>query len=207
MPQQAMSKPRESGAPAADAADVTRLLAGWRDGDAEAFEQLLPQVYGELRRLASQYLRRERRGHTLETHDLIHEAFLRLTGTRQIDWRDRGHFFAVAARLMRRILVEHARRRAAYKHGSGVEKVALDEPPDLTPERSGDIVALDEALRELAEAEPELGRIVELRFFGGLTHDELAELTGLSKTTVRRRWRLAKAWLYHRLAGEESHGA
>ncbi len=205
-----MDKPQESGTPPADAggaADVTRLLAGWRDGDAQSFELLLPQVYGELRRLASRHLRRERRGHTLETHDLIHEAFLRLTAAHQIDWRDRGHFFAVAARLMRRILVEHARRRAAGKHGGGFERVALDEPLDLSPERSRDLIAVDEALHELAEAEPELGRIVELRFFGGLTHDEMAELTGLSKTTVRRRWRLAKAWLYHRLAGEESNGA
>ncbi len=204
LPRQVMSEPQKPCAPPVAGAEVTRLLAGWRDGDPEAFEQLLPEVYGELRRLASRHLRRERRGHTLETHDLIHEAFLRLTGTRQIDWRDRGHFFAVAARLMRRILVEHARRRAADKHGGGVERVTLDEPPDLSPERSGDLVALDDALRELSAAEPELGRIVELRFFGGLTHDELAELTGLSKTTVRRRWRLAKAWLFHRL---ESNGA
>ncbi len=204
-----MDASEETAAPSVTAgspADVTRLLAEWRNGDARAFDLLVPQVYGELRRLASRHLRRERRGHTLETHDLIHEAFLRLTDARRIDWRDRRHFFAIAARLMRRVLVEHARRRAADRHGGGVEKVALDEPPDLSPERSPDLVALDEALRDLAAAEPELGRIVELRFFGGLTHDELAELTGQSKTTVRRRWRLAKAWLYHRLAGEVSDG-
>ncbi len=187
-------------------ADVTRLLAEWRNGDTRAFDLLMPQVYGELRRLASRHLRRERHGHTLETHDLIHEAFLRLTDARRVDWRDRSHFFAIAARLMRRVLVEHARRHAAGKHGGGVEKVALDEPPDLSPERSKDLVALDQALADLAAAEPELGRIVELRFFGGLTHDELAELTGQSKTTVRRRWRLAKAWLYHRLTVEEPDG-
>ncbi len=193
------------------ASELTHLLEEWKGGDPQALERLLPQVYDELRRLASRHLRRERRGHTLETHDLIHEVFLRLDGARQIDWRDRAHFFAMAARLMRRILVEHARSRSTDKRGGGVETVVfgketLERTPDLSPERSAELLALDEALHDLAAAEPELVRIVELRFFGGLTHAELAEALGQSTTTVRRRWRLAKAWLYHRLVAEAPDG-
>jgi RNA polymerase sigma-70 factor (ECF subfamily) len=188
------------------AAGVTRLLLAWRGGDERALERLIPLVYGELRRLAGRYLSRERAGHTLETHDLIHEAFLRLIDQRQVDWRNRSHFFAIAAQMMRRILVDHARRRGYRKHGGDVRRLMLDDVPDLAVQRDMDLVALDEALTELAEVDGELAKIVELRFFGGLEHDEIAAALGVSNPTVRRRWRMAKAWLYRRLAGEVAHG-
>ena len=188
------------------AAGVTRLLLAWRGGDERALERLIPLVYGELRRLAGRYLSRERAGHTLETHDLIHEAFLRLIDQRQVDWRNRSHFFAIAAQMMRRILVDHARRRGYRKHGGDVRRLMLDDVPDLAAQRDTDLVALDEALSELAEVDGELAKIVELRFFGGLEHDEIAAALGVSNPTVRRRWRMAKAWLYRRLAGEVAHG-
>jgi len=182
---------------------VTRLLADWKAGDEHALERLMPMVYGELRRLAGRYLNREREGHTLETHDLIHEAFLRLVDQRQVDWQSRSHFFAIAARMMRRILVDHARSRGAQRHGGDVRQLMLDEVPDLAVHRDQDLVALDDALNELAREDETLARIVELRFFGGLDHDEIAVLLGVSNPTARRRWRLAKAWLYRRLAGGE----
>lgn len=186
--------------------DVTQLLADWREGDEQALERLLPEIYLELRRLASRQLKSERRGNTLETHDLIHEAFLRLVKLRQVNWQNRTHFFAVAARMMRRILVDHARHHARGKRGGGFRTVAIEEALDCSPEPSADLVALDEALSDLAAVDPGLGRIVELRFFGGLKHEEIADLFGQSTTTVRRRWRLAKAWLYQQIAGEAEGG-
>lgn len=183
---------------------VTRLLVDWQAGDDRALEQLMPLVYGELRRLAGRYLDREREGHTFETHDLIHEAFLRLIDQRQVDWRSRAHFFAIAAQSMRRILVDHARRRDARRHGGDVRQLLLDDVPDLAAHRDADLVAVDEALTELAREDEALARIVDLRFFGGLEHDEIAALLGVSNPTVRRRWRLAKAWLYRRLSGSEA---
>ena len=189
------------------AGGVTRLLAEWHGGDEQALERLIPLVYGELRRLAGRYLNRERASHTLETHDLIHEAFLRLLDQRRVDWRNRSHFFAIAAQMMRRILVDHARRRGSGKHGGDLRPVALDDVPDLAAQRDMDLVALDEALTELAEVDGELARVVELRFFGGLEHDEIAVALGVSNPTVRRRWRVARAWLYRRLAGEVAYGA
>ena len=187
--------------------DVTRWLAEWRNGDERALERLFPVVYGELRRLASRYLDRERQGHTFQTHDLIHEAFLRLIPQRHVDWQSRNHFFAVAAQMMRRILVDHARRRQYDKHGGALHRVALDEMPDLAVRSDLDFVGLDEALVELAEVDSSLAQIVDLRFFGGLEHGEIASVLGVSKPTVQRRWRTAKAWLYRRLQPmEESHG-
>lgn len=187
---------------------VTRLLVDWQAGDDRALEQLMPLVYSELHRLAGRYLHREREGHTFETHDLIHEAFLRLIDQRQVDWRSRAHFFAIAAQMMRRILVDHARRRGSHRRGGDVRRLVLDEVPDLAVPQGEDLVALDEALTELAREDESLARIVDLRFFGGLDHDEIAALLGVSNPTVRRRWRLAKAWLYRRLAGSEAplHG-
>jgi RNA polymerase sigma-70 factor, ECF subfamily len=182
---------------------VTQLLVDWQAGDDRALEQLMPLVYGELRRLAGRYLDRERDGHTFQTHDLIHEAFLRLIDQRQVDWQSRAHFFAIAAQSMRRILVDHARRRAALRHGGDVRHIALEEVADLAARQGEDLIALDEALTELAQEDEELARVVELRFFGGLEHDEIAALLGVSNPTVRRRWRLAKAWLYRRLATSE----
>ncbi len=189
-----------------DDPDVTRLLADWRDGDDHALEQLLPLVYGELHRLAGSYLHRERAGQTLETQDLIHEAFLRLVGQRHVDWQNRSHFFAIAARMMRRILVDRARRRGYQKRGGNAQRLNLDEVPDLSASRDDELVALDDALTELAAVDEELARIVDLRFFGGLGHDEVAAVLAVSNPTVRRRWRLAKAWLYRRLAVEAGGG-
>jgi RNA polymerase sigma factor (TIGR02999 family) len=172
---------------------VTRLLVDWQAGDDRALEQLMPLVYGELRRLAGRYLDRERNGHTFETHDLIHEAFLRLIDQRQVDWQSRAHFFAIAAQSMRRILVDHARRRGARRHGGDVRRLLLDDVADLAVHRDEGLVALDEALTELAQEDESLARIVDLRFFGGFEHGEIAALLGVSNPTVRRRWRLAKA--------------
>jgi RNA polymerase sigma factor (TIGR02999 family) len=183
---------------------VTQLLAEWQGGDDRALERLMPLVYGELRRLAGRYLNHEREGHTLETHDLIHEAFLRLVDQRQVDWQSRAHFFGIAAQMMRRILVDHARRRGAQRHGGDVRQLLLDEVDDLALHRDADLVALDEALTELAAVDESLARIVDLRFFGGFDYDEIAGLLGVSNPTVRRRWRLAKAWLYRRLSNGEA---
>jgi RNA polymerase sigma-70 factor (ECF subfamily) len=182
---------------------VTQLLSQWQAGDDRALDQLMPLVYGELRRLAGRYLNREREGHTFETQDLIHEAFLRLIDQRQVDWRSRAHFFAIAAQMMRRILVDHARRRGSLRHGGDVRQLMLDEVPDLAAHRGEDLLALDEALSELAQSDESLARVVELRFFGGLEHDEIASLLGVSNPTVRRRWRVARAWLYRHLSGGE----
>lgn len=182
---------------------VTQLLSQWQAGDDQALERLMPLVYGELRRLAGRYLNREREGHTFETHDLIHEAFLRLIDQRQVDWRSRAHFFGIAAQMMRRILVDHARRRGACRHGGDVRQLLGDDVADIAVDRDASLVALDEALTELARSDKSLARIVELRFFGGLEHDEIASLLGVSNPTVRRRWRVARAWLYRHLSGGE----
>ena len=184
-------------------ADVTQLLARWKAGDDEALETLVALVYDELRRLAGRYLNRESAGHTLQTHDLIHEAFLRLIGQQHVDWQNRAHFFGIAAQMMRRILTDHARRRAFGKHGGGLHRVVVEEIPDVAAPGSPGIVAVDEALDELKKVDEGLASIVELRFFGGLEHDEIAAALGISNATVRRRFRIAKAWLYRRLSGQE----
>lgn len=184
--------------------DVTLLLAEWRRGSHAALEALLPAVQGELRRLAARYLRGERRGHTLETADLVHEAYLRLIDQRSVDWRSRLHFFAIAATMMRRILVDHARGRSYAKRGGAARRVDLEEVPELSAvEQQPDFVALNEALSDLEEVDDELAKIVELRFFGGLKNDEIAEVLGVSNVTVRRRFRVARAWLYRYLAAGE----
>jgi RNA polymerase sigma factor (TIGR02999 family) len=184
--------------------DVTLLLARWRRGEDQALEGVVSLVYDELRRLAGRYLNHESAGQTLQTHDLIHEAFLRLIGQRQVDWQNRAHFFGIAAQMMRRILTDHARRRSYGKHGGQMRRVLLDEIPDIAASGDAGIVAVDEALVELKEVDDELARIVELRFFGGLEHDEIATVLGVSNATVRRRFRVAKAWLYRRLSGKEN---
>jgi RNA polymerase sigma factor (TIGR02999 family) len=187
--------------------DVTQLLARWRGGDDQALDELLSLVYGELRRLAGRHLNHESAGRTLQTHDLIHEAFLRLVGQRHVDWQNRAHFFGIAARMMRRILTDHARKRSAGKRGGAARRVVLDEIPEIAARSDAGIVAVDEALLELGQVDQELARIVEMRFFGGLEHDEIALALGLSNVTVRRRFRVAKAWLYRRLSGMEAeHG-
>jgi RNA polymerase sigma factor (TIGR02999 family) len=183
--------------------DVTKLLVQWRRGDDQALEDLAALVYGELRRLAARSLNHESAGLTLQTHDLVHEAFLRLVGQRHVDWQNRAHFFGIAAQMMRRILTDHARRRAAGKRGGALRRLVLDDVPDVAAPSNAEIVAVDEALVELQAVDEELAKIVELRFFGGLEHDEIAAVLGVSNVTVRRRFRLAKAWLFRRLGGED----
>jgi RNA polymerase sigma-70 factor, ECF subfamily len=179
--------------------DVSQLLVAWSNGDEEAHEQLMPLVYKELRRLAHRHLGRERAGHTLQTTALVHEVYLRLVDQKEIRWQNRAHFFAVAAVMMRRILVDYARSRRFAKRGGGAPHVSLDEAMVVSNERAADIVALDEALNALAEFDERKSRMVELRFFGGLSIEETAEVLRVSPGTVMRDWTLAKAWLQREL--------
>jgi RNA polymerase sigma factor (TIGR02999 family) len=179
--------------------DASALLAEWGRGNRGALDQLLPLVYVELRRIAARQLRRERTGHTLQPTALVHEVYLRLVDQRQVDWRGRAHFFGVAARVMRRILVDHARRRAAGKRGEGLEHLPIDAVCEPVAPNSVPILALDEVLRRLEALDPGLSTIVELRAFGGLTIEEAAHVLGVSPSTAKREWRTAKAWLTHEL--------
>ena len=181
---------------------VTELLRAWSDGDDGALEQLTPLVEAELRRLARAYMRRERRGHTLQTTALVNEAFLRLTDARRVRWQDRAHFLGISARLMRRVLVDHARSRGYRKRGGGAQRVTLDEGLVTSPEPAVDVVALDRALEALAAVDVRKSRVIELRFFGGLSVEETAEVLHVSPDTVKRDWRLAKLWLLRELEGE-----
>lgn len=175
--------------------NVTAMLRDWTNGDQEALDKLIPVVYDELRRQAARYLRGERPGHTLQTTALIHEAYLRLINQHNVEWKDRAHFYAIAARLMRQILVDHARKRQAAKRGGSDIKVPLEEETVISPERNVDLVALDEALTRLAGIDPQQSRIVEMRYFSGLSTEETAEVMGVSSRTVKRDWNVAKAWL------------
>jgi RNA polymerase sigma factor (TIGR02999 family) len=183
--------------------EVTRLLVRLTDGDRGVLDELLPLIYGELRRLAAGYLRRERVGHTLQPTALVHEAYLRLVDQTQVRWQNRAHFLGVAAQMMRRILVDHARAHEAGKRGGEFQKLSLDENIDASGEgRDLNLVALDDALERLAELDPQKSKIVELRFFGGLSVEETAEVLGVSAPTVKRQWRMAKAWLYGQLQNQ-----
>ena len=179
--------------------DLTQLLLAWGEGDREALDELTPLVYRELKKLAGSYLRRERAGHTLQPTALAHEAFIKLIDQRNVRWRNRAHFFGIAAQAMRRILVDHARARLAGKRGSGGAVVSLDEVIDVSDSRADQLLALDEALKRLAQLDPNRGRVIELRYFGGLTLEDTAEVLGVSRATVIREWRMAKAWLYGEL--------
>lgn len=179
---------------------VTELLRAWADGDDGALERLTPLVEAELRRLARAYMRRERREHTLQTTALVNEAFLRLTDARRVRWNDRAHFIGMAAVLMRRVLVDHARTRGARKRGGDIRRVTLDEGL-VAAEPAVDVLALDRALSALAAADPRKGRLIELRFFGGLSVEETAEVLQVSPDTVKRDWRIAKLWLLRELEG------
>jgi RNA polymerase sigma factor (TIGR02999 family) len=181
------------------ATPVTELLVRWRSGDGDALQALMPLVYDEMRRLAHRYLRRERPGHTLQSTALVHEAFVRLTGNAPPQWEDRAHFFAIAAHLMRQILVEYARSRNAAKRGGAVLKLAIDSV-DVPGQSPGlDIVALDDALKDLARFDPQQSRVVELRFFSGLSIEDTAEVLGISESTVKRDWNTARVWLFREL--------
>ena len=182
---------------------VTELLRAWGDGDDAALEQLTPLVEAELRRLARAYMRRERRDHTLQATALVNEAFLRLTDARRVRWQDRAHFLGISARLMRRVLVDHARARGYRKRGGGAQHVTLDEGLVLSPEPTVDVLALDRTLEALAAVDVRKSRVIELRFFGGLSVEETAEVLHVSADTVKRDWRLAKLWLLRELEGTE----
>jgi len=183
--------------------EVTRLLLDWSGGDKAALDKLMPLVYDELRRLAHHYMGRERLGHTLQTTALVNEAFLRLIDQRSVEWQNRAHFFGIAARMMRRILVDHARSLRYAKRGGGALQVSLDEALVVSPERAADVVALDDALTALAAIDERKSQIVEMRFFGGLSIEETAELLGVSPGTVMRDWTLAKAWLHREISRDE----
>ena len=182
--------------------NVTQLLIGWSKGDKEALDSLLPLVYEELRKQAARYLRHERVGHTLQTTALIHEAYLKLVDQKNVHWQNRAHFFGIAAQLMRRILVDHARTKKRAKRGGSDIRVSFNDANLMGQARDLDIVALDEALSRLAQVDPQQSRIVELRFFSGLTVEETAEVMSISPATVKRDWSMAKAWLHREISGE-----
>lgn len=183
--------------------EVTQLLIDCSDGNQDAFNQLFPLVYEELRRLAHRYMTQERRGHTLQTTAVVHEAYLRLIDQKHVQWQNRAHFFAIASQMMRRILITHAQSHAYAKRGGGALKVSLDEAAVLSPERATELIALDEALKSLTAIDPRRSQVVELRFFGGLDNEEIAEVLKISPNTVMRDWKVAKAWLYREMSKEQ----
>lgn len=181
---------------------VTELLIEWRDGDETALDRLIPLVYPELHRLARYYMRRERKGHTLQTSALVNEAYLKLVDHKGMRWQNQAHFYAVAAQAMRRILVDHARSRGYTKRGGGARTVELDEAATVAQEQAADLVALDDALTNLAAIDPRKSRIVEMRYFGGMSVEETASILGVSAITVMREWRMAKVWLLRAISHE-----
>jgi RNA polymerase sigma-70 factor, ECF subfamily len=198
-----MQRATQPGEPAVD--EISTLLRAWSDGDQSALERLTPIVYDELHRVARRYMKRERPGHSLQTTALVNEAYMRLVDYERMHWQDRAHFFAVSAQLMRRILVEHARRHN-LKRGGGVQHVSLDEAAFAGSGQDTDLVALDRAMNALARIDPRKVQVVEMRFFGGLSAEETAEVLKISAVTVKRDWRAAKAWLYRELTGGTSDG-
>jgi RNA polymerase sigma factor (TIGR02999 family) len=192
--------------PRASPAEITQLLQAWREGEQGALEKLIPVVYDELHRLAQRYMAHERPDHTLQTTALINEAYLRLVDSQEANFPDRAHFFAMCAQLMRRVLVDWARSRHSLKRGGDVRPMSLDEALVVSSERSGDLVALDHGLKALAALDPRKSQVVELRFFGGLSVEETAEVLKVSAETVMGDWKLAKMWLRRELSQEQSHG-
>jgi len=182
--------------------EVTQLLLDWSNGNQAALDNLMPLVDRELHRLAHHYMRRENPGHTLQTTALVNEAYLRLIDQKHVHWKNRAHFFALAAQLMRRILVDHARGRQYAKRGGGVQRISFDEAMVVSQERGADLIALDEALDRLTAIDPRKSKVVEARFFGGLSVEETAEALHISPVTVMREWSMAKAWLYNSLSNE-----
>jgi RNA polymerase sigma-70 factor (ECF subfamily) len=186
----------------ATADHLTDLLIEWREGDKAALDKLTPLVYDELRRIAHRYVQHERNGHTLQTTALVNEAFVRLAGSEKVAWQSRAHFFAVTAQVMRHLLIDHARRRSYAKRAGEAKQVSLAEAHAMTQQRATELVALDEALEELSRLDPRKARVVELRYFGGLSREETAQVVEVSPMTERRDWRAAKAWLYRRMKDE-----
>ena len=180
---------------------ITQLLRSWSKGDNAALDQLIPLIYPELRRLARRYMHRENSQHTLQTSALINEAYLRLIDQQSVEWHDRAHFFAMAAQVMRHILIDHARSHRYAKRGAGAQHLALDDVAVINQERAAEFLALDDALTALAAFDPRKSQLVELRFFGGLTVKETAEVMNLSQITIKREWRAAKAWLLREITG------
>jgi RNA polymerase sigma-70 factor, ECF subfamily len=187
----------------APTSETTRLLRAWSDGDRGALDRLTPRVYDELRRIAGRCMQAERPGRTIQTTALVHEAYLRLIDTSSVDWQHRAHFFALCATMMRHILLDRARRRVAVKRGGAMSRVNLDEIPDLSWRRAGELIALDDALKSLANIDPRKAKVIELRFFAGLSVEETAEVLKVSPDTVMRDWRLARAWLLTELSGKK----
>lgn len=175
---------------------ITELLLAWGKGDKEALDQLVPLVHHELHRLASRQMRLQREGHTLQTTALVNEAYCKLVNQENVHWQNRAHFFAIAAQLMRRILIDHAKAHTRIKRGGGAQKVTLDSGELISPERAVDLLILDDALKRLAEFDEQKSRIVEMKFFGGLTTEEIAEVERVSNSTIEREWRSARAWLF-----------
>ena len=182
--------------------DITQLLRAWGDGNQAALDRLMPLVYAQLRQAAHRYMARERQGHTLQTTALVNEVYVRLAKAREMRWQDRVHFFALSAQMMRRILTDYARARQYAKRGGGAQVVSLDEAPEVSPKPRADLVALDDALQRLAAVDERKSRVVELRYFGGLSVEETGEVLKVSPETVMRDWKLAKAWLLRELSGE-----
>jgi len=183
---------------------LTQLLVAWSDGSREALDELFPLVYAELRRIAHRHMRRERQGHTLQTTALVNDAYLRLIDQTQVHWQNRAHFFAIAAQMMRRILVDHARARRVEKRGGDARRVALDDALVVADAKAAELVALDDALKALAEIDPRRAEVVELRYFGGLSNEEVAEVLKVHTNTVTRDWNMARAWLYKELSAAEA---
>ena len=179
--------------------EVSQLLVAWGNGDQAALSRLIPLVYQELHRIAGRHMRRESPGHTLQTSGLVNEAYLKLVDQKNVHWQNRAHFFGVAAQLMRRILVDHARKHARLKRGGDMQKLSLDETAIVSNDRAAEFIALDDALTCLAEMDPVKSRIVEMKFFGGLNFEEVAEVEKVSSRTIRREWRKAKAWLHQEM--------
>lgn len=187
--------------------EITQLLLAWGGGDETALERLMPLVHAELKRLAKRYMNRQRTGHTLQTTALVNEAYLRLIDSSRVQWQNRAHFFAISAQLMRRILVDAARAKQNLKRGGGAQMIALDEAPDVFSEQAAELIALDDALKALASFSPRLSHVVELRYFGGLSEEETAEVLKTSTRTIRRDWKLARTWLYRELSRETNDDA
>ncbi len=186
--------------PSAECSDTTQLLRAWAGGDRGALEQLTPRVYGELRRIAAHFMRDERLGRSIQATALVHEAYLKLIDVSNVDWQHRAHFFAVSAQIMRHILLDRARRRVAAKRGGAAPRVNLDDIADIGSGRARELIALDDALNALAQVDPRKARVVEMRFFAGLSVEETAEVLAVSSDTVKRDWRLARAWLLAELS-------